>query len=130
MADTNNEETGATAVTRAVNKLKSIQKALTGIPEAHKATALVLKAIADMKPDALSAFEAALSRRRSNEFSPGDSVKPREEFVKLFGKGPFTVKTVETHGGDDNGRGGRSFVKAAGKDGNTMVFPASSLEMA
>lgn len=122
------------AVQRAVNKVRAIQKGIVATDIALGAMAQKLgDAIEALPADKSAALEAALSKRnRGAEFEEGDSVVVKAEFSKLYSpKGPYTVMSVMTVGGDETTkRGGRSYLKAKHANGNTLAAPASCFEAA
>lgn len=129
------ETDGATAGSRAVNKLRQLGKATASIGDTALSVKLVESAAAIEKilggPKGAQ-LEAALRRNRSSDFEAGMRVKLRDQFKELYGKNVGTLDVVEvtTVGGDDNKRGGRSFVKAKTASGNVIVAPASTFEAA
>ena len=133
MADVETEtEIGATPTIRAINKMRAIAKACVACgmaKNAESATALA-DALESTKDDKRKALDAALQRRRSTAFEKGQKVKASDAFVSLYGKGMIEVTEIVTVGGDDNGRGGRAWLKGKNDKGLSITGPVSAFELA
>jgi hypothetical protein len=130
MAEETETETGATPYTRALNKVKAILASAPNDAVKDAAGKLTNSLVALSSKDR-STLETGLSRKRQSSFAVGDKVNVKAEFSDLYKpKGPYTVTEVLTVGGDENKRGGRSFVKAKHANGNTLPLPASCFEPA
>lgn len=134
MADETTEvDTGATPTIRAINKLRSIAKALQTVgamPKFVESATALADSLESTTGDKRKALDAALARRRSVAFEKGQKVKASEAFVSLYGKGTIEVTEIVTVGGDGNGRGGRAWLKGKSDKGLSVTGPISSFELA
>ena len=125
-----NDETGATAFTRALNKVNAIRKATTETSVVNAAAKLA-EAMMALDNDKRAALEAGLARRRSGDIEVGAQVNVKASFASLYKpKGPYTVQEAITVGGDENKRGGRTFLKVKHANGSVISAPSTCFEMA
>lgn len=133
--ETETENDGATAVSRATNKLRQLTAATLAIGEKALSAKLAecgaaLEKLGSSEKGAQ--LESELRRKRGSDFEPGMRVRIKDQFVALYGKSatPHVVEEVQTIGGDENKRGGRSFLKVKTSAGLTIVAPASCFDLA